>query len=174
MSSKVRLLSLLLCLSVVVILAGRKVGVFLSTAVNRNGTDPVVMRDAGIPENWYEGSPGYAEAAGLGRDSHVAMIVYFRTDWCPYCKRFDRDIMPSAEVATFLKTIIKVRVNPEQGPNELALANSFGVHGYPSIFMVPANGEAPVKVYPFVRSGETFQPVPPAEFVASCRRAAGW
>ena len=139
--------------------------------MTRDHTEPAVMNDSVIAETWYEGSSGYAEAGGLKRDSHAAMIVYFRTDWCPYCKRFDHDIVLSMEVATFLKTVIKVRVNPEQGPDEKALAERFGVHGFPSIFMVPANGETPVKIYPFVRSGETFQPVPPAEFVASCRRA---
>jgi len=172
MSSKIRLLLLLLCLFVG-ILAGRKAGVPWSSAVSRNQADPSVIRASAAAETWYEGSSGYAEAEGLKRDSHAAIIVYFRTDWCPYCKRFDHDIVPSTEVAAFLKTVFKVRVNPEQGPKERALAESFGVHGYPSIFMVPANGELPVKVYPFVKAGETFQPVPPADFVASCRQAAG-
>jgi len=81
MSSKIRLLSLLICLLVVGILASRRAGVFWSSAVTRDRTEPAVMRDSAIPESWYEGSSGYAEAEGLKRDSDAAMIVYFRTDW---------------------------------------------------------------------------------------------
>jgi len=124
-----------------------------------------------VSVEWYEGADGYAKADASNRALQASLIVYFYTDWCPYCKKFDRDILPSNEVSQFMKSVIKVRINPERGSEERALANRFGVHGYPSIFVVPAQTELPKKIYPFRRVGETFEALDPSEFVKACREA---
>jgi tetratricopeptide (TPR) repeat protein len=71
------------------------------------------------------------------------MLVYFFTDWCGYCRTFERDILSTDEVERALQgTLIRVKLNPEAGSDERSVADRFGVKGYPSLFMVTF-GEKP-------------------------------
>jgi hypothetical protein len=53
------------------------------------------------------------------------------------------------------------------------VADRFGVHGYPSVFIIPRAADVPVKIYPFQHVGETFQALSPSDFVAQCQQAGG-
>ena len=177
MTANVRRLLLVLSMLALVITGGRAVGLFLpglshkgDGSVTESSTQPRTHA-AEVSGSWYEGANGYTQADSQHRDSRVALIVYFYADWCPYCKKLDRDVLPSVEVSDFMKSVIKVRINPEKGPDELALARRFGVHGYPSLFVVSSETELPRKIYPFRRVGETFQALEPTEFVNACRVA---
>jgi len=119
---------------------------------------------------WYEGASGYAEAEREHRLRGTSMVVYFYTDWCGYCKRMDSGILSTTEASVFLDRTLKVKVNPEQGSAEQALASSYGVRGYPSFFVVSAKGP-PSRVHPFQRdaSGQWIE-MTPGEFVAECRQ----
>jgi thiol-disulfide isomerase/thioredoxin len=109
-------------------------------------------------------------------DAHQSMqtplLVYFYTGWCPYCKKLDQELLPTEEVAQFMRSMNKVRINPEAGPDERALADQFGVRGYPSVFIIPVNSDAPIKIYPFKKVGETFVAVTPSEFITECEQAS--
>jgi tetratricopeptide (TPR) repeat protein len=96
------------------------------------------------------------------------MLVYFRVDWCPYCRRMDRDVIPAPAVTRFLADVVKVRVNPETSPPDKELAKSYGVTGYPSVFVIPAPGATPESVPHFSRSaGEDIDATAEA-FVKAC------
>ena len=121
--------------------------------------------------SWYEGASEYSKANNQHQSLRVPLLIYFRTDWCPYCKKLDRDILPLDEVSRFMKSVVKVRINPEAGADEKALAERYGVKGYPSIFILPTNSDTPTKVYPFRKVGNTFVAATPSEFVTACQEA---
>lgn len=99
---------------------------------------------------WSEGRRGYQSAIGDQAASGCPMLLYFRTDWCPYCKQFDASVLTDAGVSSAIAPAAKVRINPESGPDEAALAKRFGVHGYPTLILVPEEGAAPVPLSPGV------------------------
>ena len=93
-------------------------------------------------DRWLNGAAGYARALELQRELKVPLIVYFYADWCPYCQRLDSEYLPSAPVQQYLRGVIKVRINPEQGPAEEEIASRYGVKGYPT-FLVMRNLSSP-------------------------------
>lgn len=119
--------------------------------------------------SWYEGASGYGDAEHEQRRKGTAMAVLFYTDWCGYCRRMDQDILSSPEVASYLGGMAaSVKINPERGAGEAALANRYGVHGYPAFFIVAPGGSSR-KVHPFRKSGDRVVQMTPAEFVSACR-----
>ncbi len=121
---------------------------------------------------WYEGAMGYERARRqLAQMSPRAMVVYFHADWCGYCARFEADFLPDPLMRRFLSDVFRVHVNPERSPEDKALAERFGVRGYPS-FYVLRPGEQPGqarRVHPFWDQ----QAIPVSDFVAMAEDAAG-
>jgi thiol-disulfide isomerase/thioredoxin len=95
---------------------------------------------------WSEGARGFRSASNEQRASGSPMLLYFRTDWCPYCKEFDREVLSDSGVSTAIAPAVKVRINPEDGDDERALAKKFGVTGYPRLVLVARDGAAPVRL----------------------------
>jgi thiol-disulfide isomerase/thioredoxin len=119
-------------------------------------------------ERWLNGAGGYARAVELQKELNVPLIVYFYTDWCGYCRILDNQYLPSAPVQDYLRGVVKVRINPEHGQAERALANRYGVNGYPSFFVMRNSATRSVDVHPFRRGGN----LTPAEFAKACRVVA--
>lgn len=122
---------------------------------------------------WLEGATGYSEAAKLSKSSGTPMFVYFRTDWCPYCKEFERDLLSSPKVQAYLQELVRVKINPETGQREGKLADAYNVQGYPGLYWQKNPGEAPVRITRTTRtsSGESRLKTPD-EFIAGIRQAA--
>lgn len=173
--------TLLLALLLPVVLA---IGHALSTSIprlsnptNRSdekdnlASEPTRRTDV-VSRSWYSGAGEYVTAMDAHRSMQTPLLVYFYTGWCPYCKKLEQEILPTEEVAQFMRSVNKVRINPEGGPDERAIADQFGVRGYPSVFIIPGNSDAPVKIYPFKKVGETFVAVTPSEFITECERAS--
>jgi thiol:disulfide interchange protein len=118
----------------------------------------VAVRSPGDDSStWFEDASGFEDAARQQAHQHAPMLVYFRTDWCPYCKKFD-SLLEDAEVRSRLAKVIKVRVNPEHGDAEKNLFEKrYGARGYPAIFWAPSESAAPRRI-----SGRG----PAAEFLA--------
>lgn len=125
-----------------------------------------------MPLRWYAGALGYRQAMDEAKADGRVVAVYFYTDWCPYCRRLDRDLLQTTEVLGYFQSVVKVKINPESGPAEQELSDRYGVTGYPSFFIeTPATGEAQ-KIQAFTRAGEGWRIRTPEEFVDLCRRAA--
>ena len=93
-----------------------------------------------MSSTWFEDATGYEDALRQQRAQHAPMLVYFRTDWCPFCRKFDARLQ-DYEMMRKLGGAIKVRLNPEHGPAERKLfEQQFGARGFPAIYWVPEGG----------------------------------
>jgi len=95
-----------------------------------------------VSYDWYEDASGFAEAAARAKALRAPMLVYFRTDWCPYCRAFDQ-LLADGAVRTRLGSYVKVRINPEHGEAERELfQQTFGARGFPAVYL-KASADAP-------------------------------
>lgn len=127
--------------------------------------------NAAPEDRWLNGAAGYERAIELQRELKVPLIVYFYADWCPYCQRLDSEYLPSAPVQQYLRGVVKVRINPEQGPAEDAIAQRYGVTGYPTFLVMRNLASAPRNIQPFRKGGANLTP---AEWVTACEKAASF
>jgi len=102
---------------------------------------------AGWSDGWYEGADGYIQAVAEYEKTGKAMAVYVNVTWCPYCRKFEKGILSDPQVKTFMKDIIKVRINPETSDREAAITFQYRVMGFPSFFVHPAQQGTTVQLY---------------------------
>jgi len=102
---------------------------------------PDVQKPAApITPAWYLGASGY-EGAELERQAaRVNMVIYFQKRSCDPCRKFEHEVLGSAEVKSFLADVVKVRVDPDDGAAEHKLAARFGVSGVPAVAVIPHQG----------------------------------
>lgn len=80
-------------------------------------------------------------------------------------------MLDSAEVRSYFKNVVKIKVNPEDSEASAKLAREFGVNGYPSFFIYPQNGR-PVRVNRHKQVDGEWELMSPDEFVKACQDAA--
>jgi thiol:disulfide interchange protein len=85
---------------------------------------------------WYEGATGYEKALTEQKTTGRPVMVYFHTAWCGYCKSLDRDVFATNTFAQRYGSTLKVAINPEKGRSEASIAHQYGVHGFPTVFVV--------------------------------------
>jgi len=115
---------------------------------------------------WYDDSAGYDRALAEHVQNNRPLLLYFRTDWCSVCRRFDNAILPAPASQPCLSSVAKVRINPERGAREKSLAKRFGVNGYPALFLVGSVGATPRTLHNGLGGGAN-----PAKFNRSCLAA---
>ena len=125
----------------------------------------LTLRAEGL-DDWSNGATAFESAMASRGDEPMPIVVYFYADWCGYCKRFNSAL---SEGSIDLTDFVKVRINPEKGSREQALAEKFGVRGYPSVFIIPAGSNEARKV----RTAGEWDEESEDAFTQSCRRAAG-
>ena len=98
---------------------------------------PVAGASAGTPDftTWLSNVPGMLEAAKEYEKGEKPIFVYFYTDWCGYCRQFERELLSSDEVSDYMSSILAVRVNPESGRGEAELGRRYGVNSFPALFV---------------------------------------
>jgi thiol:disulfide interchange protein len=127
---------------------------------------------ATAPSAWLDGAGGHQRARAEAQAAGRPLLVYFYTDWCPYCRELQQKLLDSGQVETYLRGITRVRINPEKGAEEARLAREYGVTGYPALFMI-ADGGRPERVSRSVLDNGQRRLKTPEEFVATLRQAAG-
>ncbi|HEU4477431.1 MAG TPA: thioredoxin family protein [Pyrinomonadaceae bacterium] len=137
----------------------------LVSCVFYSGTEPA---NAALDE-WLEGASGYNRAIQLQRELKVPLIVYFYTDWCPYCHDLDNEYFTNPTVHEYLRRVVKVRINPEEGPAERAIGNAYGVTGYPRFYVIRTPSSYPRNLQPFRKGGKSLTP---EQFAMVCQQAA--
>lgn len=113
---------------------------------------------------WKPLEAGFAEAKRTNKK--IMIDVY--TDWCTWCKRLDRDVYGSADVAEYLdRQYVIIKLNAESKSKvvfdktsytEAELAQALGVSGYPTIIFFDSNGEPLDKLGGYVPANE-FLPI---------------
>lgn len=108
--------------------------------------------DAGIETSrrelkWYH-SFSEALAEAKAKDKLVFADVY--TDWCGWCKRLDRDTFSDPAMVSYLaEKYICVKVNAENGKENIKLAEDAEVTGFPTGLVFKSSGELLGKVSGF-------------------------
>lgn len=96
-------------------------------------------------EGWYKGASGYDQATEEYKRTNKPMVVYLSVGWCPYCRKFEKEVLSSPLVQDMLKDKIKVSINPESGRRENAIAFQYGIRGFPSFFLHPPQPDSAVQ-----------------------------
>jgi len=97
--------------------------------------------------DWYSNAEGYARALADYEQTHRPMAVYMDAKWCPYCRVFEKNVLSDPRVRRFMRDVIKVKINPEAGRREHAIATRYGIMGYPSFFVHPPNQSKTIQLY---------------------------
>lgn len=122
-----------------------------------------------LEEPWLDDAYGYGRAVQLQRELKVPLVVYFYTDWCPYCRQLDAEYFPNPAVQAYLRGVVKVRINPEHGASEREIADKFGVRGYPRFYVIRTPTALPRNLQPFRRDGASLTP---EQFANTCQQFA--
>lgn len=122
-----------------------------------------------VSSDWHVGADGYREAQREQERSKAPMVVYFFTDWCGYCRQFERDLLSRYEVEGYFRArLVKLRINPEAGREEKTVADAFGVDGYPSFFLLTSSAIEPRKFSVWrhrASDGEAYATKAPEQFI---------
>ena len=83
----------------------------------------------------------FATAQQMATERGVPVVIDFFTDWCIYCKHFDRDLADaSTGLATALEQVVFTSIDAEKGEG-VELAKRYSVTGFPTYVMIDAQGE---------------------------------
>lgn len=78
-------------------------------------------------------------ALAKARSNNRKVLLIFCTDWCGYCKKLKREILPDSTVRKALGRYVVVELDAEKGEGK-QLASRYGVSGYPTSFILDASG----------------------------------
>lgn len=115
-----------------------------------------------VSATWYEGASGFRRAADEQALSGAPLLALFYTDWCPHCRRFAAEVIPSPEMRSLGERMVKVKVNAEGSEEDRSLAKQLAVTSYPTLLVLASPGAAPRRVLHWSS---------PSVFVEACERA---
>lgn len=119
---------------------------------------------------WYYDFKGYEEALKISVAKSASILIYGRTDWCPYCKRLDSTFLSNTEVKKVLSVFIKVKLNPEHSFRDKEFFNIWGGTGYPTLFVQSAGNSIPRKIRPtFIKQGDKWVIIRKEAFISILR-----
>ncbi|RLE32610.1 MAG: hypothetical protein DRJ61_09075 [Acidobacteria bacterium] len=87
------------------------------------------------------------------------VMVDFKTDWCTWCKRLDRDTFSDSAVITELGELVALQLDAEK--NGVDAAQKYGVRSFPTILFLDAGGHEVDRILGYL---------PPDAFLAEVRR----
>ena len=149
------------------------VAVALVLAIGAHGAAAADSSSRGFQgELWMQGADGFYEAIRTLEREPQPMVVYFYTDWCGYCRQFERELLGTAEVKEYFADVLTVRINPESGSDERQIADYYGVQGYPGFFVHSGRSRTLSRVDRMKIEGGEPRIMAPDEFIDSVAAAA--
>lgn len=97
---------------------------------------------------WYTKPSSFEKVAQAAKKEKKPYILFFYTDWCGYCKKMNKKYLSNTTVKKVLSRYYTVKINPDDGEKENALAREKGVNGYPDFRVVHPDGRS-IKIHPF-------------------------
>jgi thiol:disulfide interchange protein len=127
------------------------------------------------PAAWLQGADGlYGALESIKeKDSAPPLVVYFYTDWCGYCRQFERELLGTGPVKKYFQDVLAVRINPENGARERQIADYYGVSGFPAFFVHSNKSKTLSRIERMRVEGGKPRLMTPDEFIATVRTAGG-
>jgi len=117
---------------------------------------------------WYNDHEGYKKALAISSLKKAPLLIYGRTDWCPYCKRFENTLISNRNVKRVLTGFVKVQLNPEHSLEDKKLFNKWGGTGYPTLFIQSGEQRRPKQIRaPFIKQGTKWEIMSTKRFVST-------
>ena len=123
-------------------------------------------------DTWMLGADGMVEALEAVNEEARPLVVYFYTDWCHFCRQFEKELLGTSSVKEYLSSVLAVAINPEAGATEREIAEYYGVSGYPGFFVHGGRSRTLSRVDRMVLDGGRPRMMAPREFIDACRSAA--
>lgn len=101
---------------------------------------------------WYTEASSFDKIEKAAKDRNKPYIFFVYTDWCGFCKKMDRKYFSNTEIQHILSKYYRIKINPDNGEAEKALARKKGVKGYPDFRIVHPDGRT-IKIHPFRDGG---------------------
>ncbi len=121
---------------------------------------------------WRNGADGLLEGLEIVKAEPSALVVYFYTDWCGYCRQFEAELLATERMQEWFANGVAVRINPEAGDVERQVARYYGVQGYPGFFVHNAEAGTFAKVQRMMMENGRPRLKTPEEFIATLEAAA--
>lgn len=122
--------------------------------------------------DWLSGAQGMLEATQRYDASPKPILVYFYTDWCGYCRQFERQLLSSKELQNYLDDeVLAVRINPEHGGGNAQISDRYRVRGYPALFVHSANSKVISRIDRVLVEDGKPRLMTPNEFIEVIERA---
>jgi thiol:disulfide interchange protein len=94
----------------------------------------------------------FDRAARLASRRGTLLLVDFTTDWCGWCRKLEREVYPDPAVAGQLARVVYVRVDAEREGS--ALAERYGVDGFPTLLFLTSSGRVAGQIVGFLPAPE--------------------
>ena len=118
---------------IIVVLALIFSGDFLYADTSKKPENQIKETDR--PINWYS----YDEGMALGKRQGKKIFLYFWAEWCPFCKKMERETFNKSLVTSNLNNnFIPIRVNSEK---ERKTAFLYNVRGLPTSWFLTGDGQ---------------------------------
>ena len=108
---------------------------------------------------WLQGPKNHNEVLQYATQGEKPILVYFYTDWCPYCKRLNKDYISSPEFQELTTGFYRVQINPEKSKSGNKLFKyEYGGTGFPSVYVyIPKISKYRNILSPFFKDGDLTQ-----------------
>ena len=139
---------LLLILALSLLVAGLSCAREESEGLQAKSPSPSSQQQENLQAKWLDFNDGLAKA----RSEDKPIFVEFYTDWCPYCRKFQKETVKDRNVARMLaETFVYVRFNAEDTKNRVKfdgksyshveLTQAFGITSYPSLVFLDSESQ---------------------------------
>jgi len=122
----------------------------VTSAVLFTGNIPTVK--AVTKDKWYTKASSYKKVEEAAQKEDEPFILFFYTDWCGYCKKMNKKYLSNSTINKILSKYYRIKINPDNGEEEHALAEKKGVTGIPDFRIVHPGGRT-IKLHPFREGG---------------------